>query len=55
MKLLLANLFSILCISGAFYLMLQGKDGWGWLMLISLFGLHTYSSKSKETEKENEK
>lgn len=48
MKLLLANMFSILCVSGAFYLMTQSKDGWGWLLFISLFGLHSYSGKSKD-------
>lgn len=50
MKILLANLFSILCVSGAFYLMLQGKEGWGWLLFISLFGLHGYTDRKKEVE-----
>lgn len=52
MRLLAMNLFSILCVSGAFYLMLQSKEGWGWLIFASLLGLHVHSSSNKDAKRE---
>lgn len=46
------NLTSIVCAIGATLLALNGKDGWGWFLLVAA-GLHT-TAKIKDQKAEGE-
>lgn len=47
------NAPSIVCAIGAVLLALNGKDGWGWFLLVSA-GLHTTAKvHDKKTEEKN--
>lgn len=53
MKLLMANLVSIICILAAIGLMWCGVQGWGWLLLVAcIFGHTMGNGKKKERDSE---
>lgn len=54
MKYIAANLVSLSCIAGAIYLMIQNKDGWGWLLLIALLTYTTLGTTKEEKDKDEE-
>lgn len=39
MKLLFANMFSVVCAGGAVAAVLMDKGGWGWLLFCGLVGI----------------
>jgi len=41
MKLLLANIISIICIGGALAMALNGVSYWGWFLFVGLICSHT--------------
>jgi len=41
------NLLSIICVSGAIFLMWEGKKGWGWLIFIAILAGHTFGNKNE--------
>lgn len=47
MKLLIANVPSIVCIVIAGLVCALGQDGWGWFLLIALLLGHTYGDCGK--------
>lgn len=47
MKYLLANILPIVCVSLATFLIIQDKDGWGWMIFLAIMTSHTFGGKSK--------
>ncbi len=51
MKLLLANIVSLVCIVAAIALMWKGVSGWGWLLFVAVLFGHTKGNDKKDEEK----
>lgn len=47
MKLFLANIFSIICVGLATYLIVNDLGHWGWFIFLALINLHSYSNKGE--------
>lgn len=45
LALLISNIFSIVCVIGAVFLSYYDKVGWGWLLFLSVLGLHSLKGK----------
>lgn len=44
-RLLVANIFSIFCALGSIHMMAGNKEGWGWLLITGLLGIHLIQQK----------
>lgn len=47
MRLILANVPSVICLVGAIVMMFHQVDGWGWLLVVALLLSHTYGEVKK--------
>lgn len=48
MTYILSNALPMVCIICSTAIIYQGKDGWGWLLLIALLTSHTFGKTPKE-------